>query len=138
MVNLNVREASLDDFEELCRVYESDGQDHKRQLSTFPVAEWVFNAKTLFLVAKFKRIAGFIVVRTMDDEAKIDLLSITEQHQGKGIEQELLNTVEDELFDIVLKMNVSSKDKKRLALLREQGFEVIEQLTNLYGKGNHV
>ena len=111
MTGLSVREASLDDFEELCKVYETDGQEHTRKLSTFPVAEWIFNPRTLLLVAQFKKIAGFIVVRQMGDEARIDMLSVTKQHRNKGIEQEMLNTAEDQLFDKTLKMHVPSKNK---------------------------
>ena len=62
----------------------------------------------------------------MGEEAKIDMISVTTKHQGKGIEQELLNNVEDQLFGMSLKAHIPSKDKKRMDIFKDQGFEVVE------------
>jgi len=135
-MDVNIREVMLKDLEKLCEIYEDDGQEHARPLSSYPLTEWIMSKKDTFLVAESNRQpVGFILIRQKGDESKIDLFSVKNQVQGKGIEKKLLKTAEGLLNASEIHVYVPKNDKKLIEFYENQGYLVYNEVSNLFGQG---
>jgi ribosomal protein S18 acetylase RimI-like enzyme len=133
-----IERATLDDIDGLIHVYKSDGIEHKRELDSYPLTEWILEAKNNFIVAKSARKPiGFILARKKGDEVKIDLFSVTKKYKGKGAERKLLEAAEG--LENVMKITsyTPKSDKNMVNLFKKEGFLVYNEIKDLFGEGEN-
>jgi ribosomal protein S18 acetylase RimI-like enzyme len=76
-----------------------------------------------------EKIAGFISYRFNNKNAVIDLLAVSNEHQGKGIGKQLLFAVEQNLEPgLVLSVSTQGANKKAKAFYEKIGFTLTEKL----------
>jgi len=134
---MNVRRAEIDDIPLLQKVYASDGRKHDKPLSSYPLIDWIMKDINLILVAEKKRPVGFIIVRTIGDEANIDVIS-TKRSSRKTIEKALVSEAFKHLLVSRLFILLSDRATAIRKVYESMGFEVYDNLPNAFGKGRHA
>jgi ribosomal protein S18 acetylase RimI-like enzyme len=132
---VEVREAKLDDMETLCEIHRKDGLQHPKPLEAYPLMDWIVADSHVFLVATMKeRPVGFILVRPLGSEARIDMMSVQENFQNKGIERQLLSTAES-MLEVSEMKAYAPKDSGLVDIYRKAGYATKDETPNLYGQG---
>ena len=133
-----VRRATGKDFEKLCQVYANDGVEHARPLESFALMDFILSKANVFLAAEVDRkIVGLAFVRPKGDEAKIDFFSVASDWRGKGVERRLLEAIEQQIASLPLNFYAPIKDNVLVDLFLSQGFEIDDEIYNMYGQGAH-
>lgn len=133
-----VEKASLDDIEGLIHTYKNDGIKHPRDLSTYPLTDWIMDDKYNFFVAKTARKPiGFAFARRKGDELKIDLFSVSKAYKGKGIEKRLLSEMENTADVSKITAYAPKSNKSIMGAFKKNGFVAYNEVKHLFGDGEN-
>ena len=137
-MEISVQKAVLDDIEGLVHVYKSDGTKHHRDLSTYPLTDWIMDDKYSFLVAKAARKpVAFAFARRKGEELKIDLFSVSKAYKGKGIEKKLLTEMENTADISKITAYAPKSGKSAMAAFKKNGFVAYNEVKHLFGEGEN-
>lgn len=137
-MDILVRPAKLEDLEAICEVYKKDGEAHTRPLGDYPLVDWIVAKKGVFMVAQTAhKPLGFILVRRVGDEAKIDFFSVMKLFQGKGLESALLEAAETAVGDGTLSVYIPKDDTKRQAFFKKHHYKTQNEVRGMFGADRH-
>ena len=136
---MEVRRVAVDDVQDLFKIYADSGKQ-KRPLNTYPVIEWIVQGERVFLIAetpKGKK-AGFIVVREKGELASIDVIAVSKKTDVTVDETKrmLIETAIEEMKAKRLEYR-GVKDEAFTKFLKANGFEKIDEIKDMYGKGKN-
>lgn len=135
---VDVRKMELRDIGAIEKLYRSSKPAMGRDFRSYPFTEWVVNNERVLLVAEAgKKIIGFIVVRPKGDEASIDLFCYDKKSKADSLKDDLLNAAEEALETKRITAYVPKADKL-VSVFKKRGYEVYDEIKELFGKGNHA
>jgi ribosomal protein S18 acetylase RimI-like enzyme len=137
-MEITIQKAILDDIEGLISVYKSDGTKHTRDLSTYPLTDWILDDKYSFFVAKAARKpVGFAFARRKGEELKIDLFSVAKAYKGKGVEKKLLGEIENSSDISKVTAYAPKSNKNVMGAFKKNGFVAYNEVKHLFGEGEN-
>jgi ribosomal protein S18 acetylase RimI-like enzyme len=132
---IDVMKASIADMEVLCQIYGKDGMKHSRGLSSYPLMNLLMDDSQVFLIARNPEAVGFVWAREVENQTKIDILSVIETARWKGIEKKLLDEVEKRINTETMVLYWPKSDAKAIEMFKKYGFFYQNEIPNLFGEG---
>jgi len=132
------RLAHLDDFDDLTYVYEHDVSKHSQPFSKYPLSEWVNQPNVILTVAENekKKMVAFMLVRLAGDVAKIDKYCVIKSYSNTGIPKQILESLIPICKNYTFSIYLPRKKKTLLNEFKTLGFKIIDEIPQLFGKGN--
>ncbi|MFH0986736.1 MAG: hypothetical protein V1911_01665 [Candidatus Micrarchaeota archaeon] len=140
---VNVRKAAVTDVDGIYEIYNNDGEKHHKNITMYPVMEWIIGGKVTLLIAdesenlRAERL-GFMVIRPKGNEASIDLFCVKKKTDTGAVRQALLEAAEKECRDRRLTVYVSKMSTTKLDFFKRNDFRVFDESKNMFGKGKHA
>lgn len=134
---MKIRRATVEDVDAICDIYDNDGESHPRSLRTYPLPSMIMDDSNTFLIALDQAHApiGFIHLRTLDQKAKIDFLSVKTSIGPQKVEEKLLDAVEKEAVVPMITIYAPKSNSRLLRLLAKKNYRLFNEVPNLFGDG---